>query len=72
MYWKTLYLFALCFLTLGLLAQQKGVTPLDAGKEPKPTRTIHAVIVGVSEYADEVIPDLKYADEDALAFHILT
>ena len=68
MYRKILHLVALCFLTFGLLAQEKGVTPVLDGKETTFSGKTYAVIVGVSEYSDSLIPDLKYADEDARAF----
>jgi hypothetical protein len=34
---------------------------------PQPQR--FAVLIGVSEYADPLVPDLQYADDDARAFH---
>ena len=34
---------------------------------PVPQR--FAVVIGVSEYADPLVPDLNYADDDARAFH---
>jgi protein O-mannosyl-transferase len=68
MYRKILHLVALCFLTFGLLAQQKGVTPVDDGKNTVTMGRTFALIVGVSEYRDSLIPDLKYADKDASAF----
>jgi hypothetical protein len=30
--------------------------------------SIYAVVVGISDYQDEDIPDLRFADKDALAF----
>lgn len=55
--------FLLCFQLLlapTLFAQQNGVNI-----KPK----IFAVVVGVSNYNDSEIPDLKYAEKDAVAFY---
>ena len=55
--------FPIAWLLAGLLA-----IPASAGTaEPPPDRTPArwAVVVGVSDYADERIPDLKFAAEDA-------
>ena len=63
------FLIVLLFLSFSLFAQEKGVSPI---KEPQTTnhkpQTTYAVVVGISDYQDEGIPDLRFADKDALAF----
>lgn len=53
-------------LTLPLFAQQKGASPLEASMEVV-TGTTRAVVIGISDYQDPDIPDLEFADRDALA-----
>ncbi|MBK8556505.1 MAG: tetratricopeptide repeat protein [Lewinellaceae bacterium] len=61
-------LFALMLLPWGLHAQtEKGITPA-AAETAAPTGTTYAVVVGISDYQDPQIPDLRYADKDAEAF----
>lgn len=48
-------------------AQQKGASPITSHQSPV-TGATYAVVVGISNYQDEQIPDLKYADRDAEAF----
>ena len=56
-------------LSLTLFSQEKGVTPLNPKSEiTNPKSTTRAVVVGISDYFDDQIPDLKYADKDAEAF----
>ncbi|MFN0015176.1 MAG: tetratricopeptide repeat protein [Saprospiraceae bacterium] len=57
-------------MTCGTLsAQQKGATPLSPAHpltlSPAGTRV---VVVGISDYQDPAIPDLRFADRDAEAF----
>ena len=52
----------------GLTAQERGVSPLSAEASAKADGTTRAVVVGISDYQDPAIPDLKYADRDAAAF----
>ncbi len=54
-------------IALSLTAQQKGVSPADK-KQADVTGSTYAVVVGISDYQDEDIPDLRFADKDALAF----
>ncbi len=49
-------------------AQQKGVSPSDNNREYQVPSQTYAVVVGISDYQDPAIPDLKYADKDAEAF----
>ena len=48
------------------LAQEKGLSPIKSTQSQQ--GKTYAVVVGVSDYQDGDIPDLKYADKDALAF----
>lgn len=52
-----------------LNGQKKGVTPMAAkSNNDSMFRQTYAVVVGISDYQDPEIPDLKYADRDAEAF----
>ncbi|MCF8239104.1 MAG: tetratricopeptide repeat protein [Saprospiraceae bacterium] len=57
----------LLFLSSSLLAQEKGLTPVDV-ESTSTMGTTYAVVVGISDYQDEGIPDLRFADKDAIAF----
>lgn len=46
--------------------QEKGLTPIVSAKNS--VGETYAVVVGISDYQDEEIPDLSYADKDAEAF----
>ncbi|TNE65710.1 MAG: tetratricopeptide repeat protein [Bacteroidetes bacterium] len=48
-------------------AESKGVTPTSVAP-PAARRTVRAVVVGISDYQEEAIPDLNYAHSDAEAF----
>ena len=63
-----LLLLQLCFI-LGLYAQQRGVSPkpVISGQQSAVSNT-YAVVVGISDYQDPGIPDLRFADKDAEAF----
>ena len=56
------------FLLLTVLssAQEKGVTPVK--KLNSQTNDTYALVVGISDYQDEEIPDLNFAHTDAKAF----
>ncbi|MGB5025770.1 MAG: hypothetical protein WBO44_10490 [Saprospiraceae bacterium] len=47
---------------------QKGVSPLSPASQAPATGNTFAVIVGISDYHDVNMPDLNYADKDAMAF----
>jgi len=49
------------------LKQQKGVAPIGSSQQLAVNNT-YAVVVGISDYQDPGIPDLRYADKDAEAF----
>ncbi|MCB0532272.1 MAG: tetratricopeptide repeat protein [Saprospiraceae bacterium] len=53
---------------LSLVAQEKGATPLPAEASAKAGTTTRAVVIGISDYQDPAIPDLRFADRDAEAF----
>lgn len=50
-------------------AQMKGATPISIvnGQQSMAINT-YAVVVGISDYQDPGIPDLRFADKDAEAF----
>ncbi len=53
-----------------LIAQQKGATPINSQLAivHGQTQNTYAVVIGISDYQDPAIPDLRYADKDAEAF----
>ena len=46
----------------------KGATPINANEKPLEIKNTYAVVVGISDYQDPRIPDLRFADKDAEAF----
>ena len=66
---KNILLFVALFTALCLpeknFAQVKGATPISNGQS-QVTGTTRAVVIGISDY--QRIPDLQYADRDAIAF----
>lgn len=63
--------FFFLFFILNLQAQQRGATPITGFKGALingETKNTYAVVVGISDYQDPNIPDLRYADKDAEAF----
>lgn len=61
--------FMLSLLTnVWLNAQTKGVSPVISGNPKLVAGATHAVVIGISDYQDPAIPDLRYADKDAEAF----
>ncbi len=61
------FIFHLSFL-IDLSAQQKGATPLSSNINQTTIKSTYAVVVGISDYQDPGIPDLRFADKDAEAF----
>ncbi len=59
--------FLLALAIICLSAQSKGVSPATTNNQQL-TSKFYAVVVGISDYQDPAIPDLKYADKDAEAF----
>ena len=45
----------------------KGISPLSTSNQQLST-IIYAVVIGISDYQDPAIPDLRFADKDAEAF----
>jgi tetratricopeptide (TPR) repeat protein len=65
--WYSLILY-LSFCTSGLFGQTgKGGKPLSS-LTPHSSSLTRAVVIGISDYQDERIPDLRFADRDAEAF----
>ncbi|HNB31966.1 MAG TPA: tetratricopeptide repeat protein, partial [Saprospiraceae bacterium] len=63
-----LIVFFLLKLT-NLPAQQKGATPIsNVNGQQSVAKNTFAVVVGISDYQDPSIPDLRFADKDAEAF----
>ncbi len=57
------------FFSLLISAQsEKGVSPILNQQSTISNHNTYAVVVGISDYQEPLIPDLKYADRDAVAF----
>ncbi len=67
---KIFIFLALFLLTLSLSAQDtRGVQPINQKpSNPKPSNQIRAVVVGISDYQSNDIPDLQFAHRDAEEF----
>jgi len=65
---RAFYFLTLTFYHLCLLAQQKGAAPISGGLTSKSSGQTYAVVIGISDYQDPGIPDLRFADKDAEAF----
>ncbi len=50
------------------VAQVKGATPISERQDLAKSGSTFAVVVGISDYQDKAIPDLRFADRDAEAF----
>ena len=61
-------ILSLLFFSFPLFSQEKGVSPLTPKSEIRNPKSTFAVVVGISDYQDEGIPDLRFADKDAEAF----
>ncbi|MEO6691420.1 MAG: hypothetical protein ABIO44_03675, partial [Saprospiraceae bacterium] len=70
---KYLIIGLLAAISSGLFGQQissnaaKGASPIQTNKSSVTGKTF-AVVVGISDYQDKDIPDLRFADKDAEAF----
>ncbi|MCC6753390.1 MAG: caspase family protein [Saprospiraceae bacterium] len=60
-------LFSLVIIT-PIRAQVKGASPQSNLQDLAKSGSTYAVVIGISNYRDPLIPDLKYADRDAEAF----
>ena len=66
---KQLLTILIVMLSFSLFAQEKGVSPIiHPTIQPSSHPATYAVVVGISNYQDEGIPDLRFADKDAEAF----
>ncbi|MCB0534278.1 MAG: caspase family protein [Saprospiraceae bacterium] len=67
---RTKLLLCLMALSPCLRAQERGVTPATTPSRAtaRVAPTTRAVVIGISDYQDEGIPDLQFADRDAEAF----
>ncbi|MBK9108769.1 MAG: tetratricopeptide repeat protein [Saprospiraceae bacterium] len=64
-----LYLILISVLvSLSLNSQSKGIKELPTANSKLPTSSTYAVVIGISDYQDPGIPDLRFADKDAEAF----
>ncbi|MEO6691419.1 MAG: tetratricopeptide repeat protein [Saprospiraceae bacterium] len=63
-----IFLLFTIFISLPVLAQQKGASPIIVHNSSLITSSTYAVVVGISNYQDPGIPDLRFADKDAEAF----
>ncbi len=54
--------------SIHLAAQQKGVSPVQPVAGTLQSGNTYAIVVGISDYQDPGIPDLRFADRDAAAF----
>ena len=64
---KQFFALLLLYVTSGLHAQEKGLQPIPATSSSDRGST-YAVVVGISDYQDPDIPDLRFADKDAQEF----
>lgn len=72
---KTLFLLISLLAPNIFFAQERGVTPATnssgataRGATARVAPTTRAVVIGISDYQQDAIPDLNYADRDAEAF----
>ncbi len=70
---KTITTILIIICCLSLAAQEpasklKGVVPIANSNVPNANSTTRAIVVGISDYQNEQIPDLQYAHKDAEAF----
>ncbi len=63
---KYILVLLITFFTHFVHGQEKGLTPVF--KSGVSNGQTYAVVVGISDYQDEGIPDLSFADKDAMAF----
>ncbi len=66
---KNRYIFIFLLTYFSGFSQQKGIIPSNqAGNQKTSINNTYAVVVGISDYQDQGIPDLQFADKDAEAF----
>ncbi|MDO8368039.1 MAG: hypothetical protein Q7T20_14655 [Saprospiraceae bacterium] len=64
---KNLVSLMLCLPLMGFGQAPKSIHPLTASMEEK-TAVTRSVVIGISDYQHNAIPDLKFANRDAQAF----
>ncbi len=62
------YIVIFLFLPFLASSQNKGVSPIANSQQQTATKNTYAVVIGISDYQEPGIPDLRYADKDAEAF----
>ena len=62
------YLILFLLVPLTSFSQNKGASPITNSQQLTAAKNTYAVVVGISDYQDEGIPDLRFADRDAEAF----
>ena len=66
---KTILIATVLLLYQSVLSQtERGASPIPSTTHSAQPGSTYAVVVGISDYQDEGIPDLRFADKDALAF----
>ena len=66
---NAIIIFTLSFFVTTIIAQNKGASPIVQSRESRVvSQNTYAVVIGISDYQDKDIPDLKYAHKDAEAF----
>ncbi len=65
---KTVYFYIFLCASLVCFGQQKGLNPIAPIDKNQIKGNKYAVIVGISDYQNEEISDLQFADKDAEAF----
>ncbi|MBL7820537.1 MAG: caspase family protein [Saprospiraceae bacterium] len=65
---KLYFVVILVVINCSLYSQSKGVSPLSTNNQQPPTKNTYAVVIGISDYQDKAIPDLRFATRDAEAF----
>jgi len=48
----------------------RGASPIEIKTDQSTSGTTYAVVVGISDYQDKDIPDLRFADKDAFAINL--
>lgn len=56
-------IWAISFTTV---LSQKGLTPINRQPDSVESHNTYAVIIGISDYQSPQIPDLQFADRDAI------
>ncbi|MBK9108768.1 MAG: caspase family protein [Saprospiraceae bacterium] len=61
-------LFTWIFIISNIISQSKGASPQPSRHSEEGQGEVYAVVVGISDYQDKEIPDLRFAHKDAEAF----